>query len=86
MSKETKNYMIGVILGFVGILLYVLSVTGYENIRFMDVVDILRQLALPFIFTELWVAIGSEGIRNIKEDVIYLKKKLSKKSTEEAEQ
>ena len=65
MSKNTKNYMMGVAFGFIGMILYCLALEGYEYIVVEDILDMLKQVALPFLFTELWVAITSEGLKNI---------------------
>lgn len=65
MSKNTKNYMMGVAFGFIGMILYCLSLEGYEYIVVEDVLELVKQAALPFAFTELWVAITSEGLKNI---------------------
>ena len=86
MSKNTKNYMMGVAFGFLGMILYCLSLEGYEYIVFEDILDLLKQSALPFAFTELWVAITVEGLRNLKQEFIDFKSKLkSKKVSKEAE-
>ena len=65
MSKNTKNYMMGVAFGFIGMILYCLALEGYEYIVVEGILDMLKQAALPFLFTELWVAITSEGLKNI---------------------
>ena len=86
MSKNTKNYMMGVAFGFLGMILYCLSLEGYEYIVLEDILDLLKQAALPFAFTELWVAITVEGLRNLKQEFIDFKSKLkSKKVSKEAE-
>lgn len=79
MYKETKNYLIGVALGFLGMILYTFSLTGYENLDLNMVIDILKQAALPFLFTEMWVAIGVEGFKNLYQWFLEFKKKLNKK-------
>lgn len=65
MSKRTINFMYGVAFGFVGIILYSFALTGYENVTVNDVLNILKEAAMPFVFTQLWVAIASEGIGNL---------------------
>lgn len=90
MNKNTINYMYGVAFGFLGIILYSFALTGYENVYFKDVIDVLKEAAMPFLFTELWVAIASEGIRNLvtsfKNQMIkYEAKKMAKKIAKEAE-
>ena len=86
MSKNTKNYMIGVAFGFLGMILYCLSLEGYEYIVLEDILDMLKDAALPFTFTELWVAITVEGLRNLKQEFIDFKSKLkNRKVSKEAE-
>ena len=85
MSKNTKNYMMGVAFGFLGMILYCLSLEGYEYIVLEDILDLFKQAALPFVFTELWVAITVEGLRNLKAEFIEAKNKLNKKFKKEAE-
>lgn len=79
MNKNTRRYLIGVAFGFMGIIMYAFSLVGYENIDMNYVLDILKQIALPFIFTEFWVAIGVEGFRNLRQQFIEFKEKLNKK-------
>lgn len=85
MSKNTKNYMMGVAFGFLGMILYCLSLEGYEYIVLEDILDLLKQAAVPFAFTELWVAITVEGLRNLKAEFKDQKDKLNKKFKKEAE-
>lgn len=79
MSKNTKNYMMGVAFGFIGMILYCLSLEGYEYIVLEDVLDMLKEAAMPFAFTELWVAITAEGLKNIIGEFKDLKNKLRTK-------
>ncbi len=84
MNKNTKRYMIGTLLGFVGMMMYTIGLEGFEYIDIMDILDMLKQVAVPFIFTELWVMIGVEGCRNIKQQLIEFKAKLiAKKAAKE---
>lgn len=84
MNKNTRKYMIGVLLGFVGMMMYTIGLEGFEYIDIMDILDMLKQVAVPFIFTELWVMIGVEGCRNIKQQLIEFKAKLiAKKAAKE---
>ena len=87
MNKETRKYLTGVALGFIGIIMYTLSLTGYENIYVEDVLSILEQAALPFIFTEIWVLLMNEGLRSLKQEYLVFKKKQEAKrnSKKEAE-
>ena len=87
MNKETRKYLTGVALGFIGIIMYTLSLTGYENIYVEDVLSILEQAALPFIFTEIWVLLMIEGLRSLKQEYLVFKKKQEAKrnSKKEAE-
>ena len=85
MSKTTKNYMMGVAFGFLGMILYCLSLEGYEYISYTDILDYIKQAAVPFAFTELWVAITIEGLRNLKAEFKDQKDKLNKKFKKEAE-
>lgn len=85
MNKNTRRYLIGVAFGFLGMMMYTLSLMGYENIEVEDVYNILRQMALPFLFTELWVAIGVEGLRNIYLQFSDFRKKVHKKFERKAE-
>lgn len=75
MNKNTINYMYGVAFGFIGIILYSFALTGYEHVGINNVLSILKEAAMPFLFTELWVAIASEGIRNL---VVGFKNYISK--------
>lgn len=88
MSKNTKNYMMGVVFGFMGMILYSLSLEGFEYIEVEHILDLLKQVALPFLFTELWVAITVEGIRNLKHEfdgfISKLKTKNVSKKVEQA--
>lgn len=79
MRKNTRNFMIGVIFGYVGMIMYSLSLTGYEYIEFMDVLMMLKQAIMPFLFTELFVCIGSEGVQNLIEDFKLFRAKLKMK-------
>lgn len=79
MNKNTRRYLIGVAFGFLGMMMYTFSLTGYENIDMDYVLNILKQIALPFLFTEMWVAIGVEGFRNLRQQFIEFKEKLNKK-------
>lgn len=79
MNKNTKRYLTGVAFGFLGMMMYTLSLMGYENVYVEDVITIAKQMAMPFIFTELWVAIGVEGLRNFYQQFVDFKKKLNKK-------
>lgn len=84
MNKNTRKYMIGTLLGFVGMMMYTIGLEGFEYIDIMDILDMLRQVAVPFILTELWVMIGVEGCRNIKQQLIEFKAKLiAKKAAKE---
>lgn len=84
MNKNTRKYMIGTLLGFVGMMMYTIGLEGFEYIDIMDILDMLKQVAVPFIFTELWVMIGVEGCRNIKQQLIEFKAKLiAKKAAKE---
>lgn len=65
MSKNTKNYMMGVAFGFIGMILYCLALEGFEYLVVEDILELLQAAAMPFLFTELWVAITSEGLKNI---------------------
>lgn len=85
MSKNTKNYMMGVAFGFLGMILYCLSLEGYEYIVLEDILDLFKQAVVPFAFTELWVAITIEGLRNLKTEFKDQKDKLNKKFKKEAE-
>lgn len=86
MGKNTKNYMLGVAFGFIGMILYCLSLEGYEYIVVEDILDMLKQAALPFLFTELWVAITTEGLRNLKAEFDGFKARLrAKKISKNAE-
>lgn len=84
MNKNTRKYMIGTLLGFVGMMMYTIGLEGFEYIDIMDILDMLKQVAVPFIFTELWVMIGVEGCRNIKQQLIEFRAKLiAKKAAKE---
>lgn len=86
MGKNTKNYMLGVAFGFIGMILYCLSLEGYEYIVVEDILDMFKQAALPFLFTELWVAITTEGLRNLKAEFDGFKARLrAKKMSKNAE-
>lgn len=79
--KETRKYLLGVAFGFAGMILYTFSLRGYESISYMDVLNALKAIAMPFMFTELFVILGVEGFGNLKQEFINLKKKLNKKVT-----
>lgn len=79
MSKNTKNYMMGVAFGFIGMILYCLALEGYEYMVLEDVLDMLKAAAMPFAFTEFWVAITAEGFKNIIGEFKDLKNKLMTK-------
>ena len=86
MNKNTKHYMMGVAFGFLGMILYCLSLEGYEYIDVYDVLDLVKQGALPFMFTELWVAITVEGVSNLIAEFKNFKTKLqTKKISKKAE-
>lgn len=79
MSKNTKNYMMGVAFGFIGMILYCLAFEGFEYIDLEEILEWLQLSAMPFLFTELWVAIASEGLKNIIGEFKDLKNKLTTK-------
>lgn len=79
MNKNTKRYMIGAALSYVAMILWCIRLEGYEYLEIMDVLDLIKQMALPFIYTELWVAIGVEGCRNLKQQFIEYQAKLTAK-------
>lgn len=79
MNKNTKKYMIGALLGYVGMIMYAIGLEGFEYLDIMEVLDMVRQVAVPFLFTELWVAIGVEGCRNLRQQFIEFTAKLKAK-------
>ena len=89
MRKNTRNFMIGVIFGYVGMIMYNLSLTGYEYVDLLYVLAMLKGAVIPFLFSELFTCIGSEGIQNLIYDFKIFKarlrvKKISKKRAAEA--
>ena len=79
MNKNTKRYMIGAALSYVAMIMWCIGLDGFEYLEIMDVLDLIKQVALPFIFTELWVAIGVEGCRNLKQQFNEFVSKLKEK-------
>ena len=85
MSKTTKNYMMGVAFGFIGMILYCLMLDGFEYIALDDVLNYTGQAVVPFIFSEVLTVITVEGLRNLKAEIIETRDKLNKKFKKEAE-
>lgn len=80
MNKNTKRYMIGAALSYVAMIMYTMALEGFEYINIVEeVFDLLKQIVIPFIFTELWVAIGIEGCRNLKHQFNEFVSKLKEK-------
>lgn len=79
MNKNTKRYMIGAALSYVAMIMYTITLEGFEYIDIMEVLDLLKQIIVPLIFTELWIAIGVEGCRNLKQQFDEFVSKLKEK-------
>ena len=87
MSKNTKNYMMGVAFGFIGLMLYSLALDGFQYLEVEKILELGKSVAMPFLFTELWVAITAEGIRNLKREFeSFISKLKTKDVSKKAEQ
>ena len=84
MMKDTKTYMVGVMYGFIGVFGYACASIGLDYLDLGDMLDLVKQLAIPFILTEICTAIGVEGIKNLKLEFNNFKEKRFPKKIEQA--
>jgi hypothetical protein len=85
MTKNNKGFLLGVLFGFIGMAFYALALNGFESVGIEDILNLAKQLAIPYVFTSICTAIGVEGFRNLKQEFIDFKKRITKKVTKEAE-
>lgn len=86
MTKNNKGFLLGVLFGFIGMALYALALNGFEYVEIEDILDLAKQLAAPYVFTSICVAIGVEGFSSLKREFNEFKRRLAKKFERKAEQ
>lgn len=88
MNKNYRNILIGVAFGFCGMILYVVLLEGIEYMDLEELLDIIKQAIVPFIFTEILTAIFLEGAGNIRQSFTRFierqRRKFHNKEVEEA--
>ena len=85
MTKNVINFLLGVLAGFVGMIVYTLMLNGFNYVTIYDVLNLAKDFAIPFIFTEACTAIFVEGMYGFKAEFISLNEKLNKKKSKKAE-